>query len=112
MLAFGTSWVLIDVAPELAGLVAAVAVASWLFMMTTVVCYKLDYIGHTGVAQSFSGAHLVLCAVALFTLPPGAASYAALAVAELLLFALVLRVCLSAWRAPEYTFFWRHATAW
>ena len=112
VLVFATSWVLVDWAPGRAGLVAAVAVASWLFMMTTVVCYKLDYIGHTGAAQTFSALHLVLCAVALFTLPTGAVTYTVLAAAELVLFAVVLRVCLSAWRAPEYTFFWRHALAW
>lgn len=93
-------------------LVASVAVASWLFMMTTVLCYKLDYVGKTTLAQSYSAAHLVVCAGAFLLFTPGPMLYSWLAGAELLLFGAALRSCLSHWRSAEYTLFWRHATAW
>ncbi|WP_165372870.1 hypothetical protein [Pengzhenrongella frigida] len=95
-----------------AALVASVAVASWLFMMTTVLCYKLDYAGKTGLAQVYSAAHLVVCGGAFLLLPAGANLYGALLAFEALLFAAALRSCLNHWRSAEYTLFWRHATAW
>ena len=80
--------------------------------MTTVVSYKLDYIGNRRLAQALGGAHLVAC-VALFALvPPGADLYLVLAAVEAVLLAIALHGCFSAWRVPEYTLFWRHATAW
>lgn len=112
LLAFGISWIISSLTPDRADLIAGVATASWLFMMTTVVCYKLDYIGQHWASQGFSAAHLVLCTVAFLAMPTGAAMYFALAGGELVIFLLVLRVCLTAWRTPEYTFFWRHAVAW
>ncbi|MGH3874496.1 MAG: hypothetical protein ACRDSR_23835 [Pseudonocardiaceae bacterium] len=112
VLSFGISWAMSDITPERAGLIAAVATASWLFMMTTVLCYKIDYIGQYRAAQGLSGVHLVLCGVAFLTMPTGPGLYFALAGTELVLFFVVLRVCLMVWRTPEYTFFWRHATAW
>jgi len=93
-------------------LVGSVAVASWLFMMTTVLCYKLDYAGKSGLAQVYSAAHLVVCAGTIMLLPAGANVYGALVLFETVLFVAALRSCLSHWRSAEYTLFWRHATAW
>jgi hypothetical protein len=112
LLSFGISWTLINLTPDHAELIAGVATASWLFMMTTVLCYKIDYIGQHRASQGLSGAHMVACSAAFLVMPAGPGLYFALAGIELLLFFVVLRVCLSAWRTPEYTFFWRHATAW
>lgn len=94
------------------GLVATVAVASWLFMMTTLVCYKLDYIGHRGQAQLFSGVHLLLSVVAFLTLPLGVWLYAGLVAISALVFPAALYSCRQQWRSSDYALFWRHATAW
>jgi len=98
--------------PEVAGLTAAVSVASWAFMMTTVVSYKLDYIGQRGLAQLFGVLHLAACVVAFTVMTPGATLYLVLAGVELVLLALALRSCMQHWGTPEYTLFWRHATSW
>lgn len=111
-LCLAISWFMTDITPEHAGLIAGVAVASWLFMMTTVLCYKIDYIGQHRVSQGLSCAHLILCSAAFLAMPAGPELYFGLAGVELILFFIALRACLAAWRAPEYTFFWRHATAW
>jgi hypothetical protein len=93
-------------------LVAPVALAAWLFLMTTLVCYKLDYIGATSQAQLFSAAHLVICGAAFVLVPAGPQLYSWLVVCEAVLFAVALRTCLAQWKASEYSLFWRHATAW
>jgi hypothetical protein len=98
--------------PEIALLTAAVSVASWGFMMTTVVSYKLDYIGQRMPAQLIGALHLAVCILAFVLLPAGAAVYLALVAAEAVIFLLALRTCLRHWRVPEYTLFWRHATSW
>ena len=94
------------------GLVATVAVASWLFMMTTLVCYKLDYIGHRGQAQLFSGVHLLLSVIVFLTLPLGVWLYAGLVAASALVFPAALYSCRQQWGSSDYALFWRHATAW
>jgi hypothetical protein len=109
---FAISWALAAVEPRRAALIASISVASWLFMMTTLLCYKLDYIGETVLGQLFGGAHFAMCAAAFLLLPAGPVAYFSLAGAELLVFVVVLYVCLKAWRTPEYTLFWRHALAW
>jgi len=101
-----------EVRPGSLPLIAAVAVGSWLFMMITVLCYKLDYIGQSGQAQVLSACHLVGCTLAFLVLPAGASLYVALIVFDVLLFAVALHRCLLHWRLSEYTLFWRHATAW
>ncbi|MGY1733174.1 hypothetical protein ACI798_16810 [Geodermatophilus sp. SYSU D01045] len=98
--------------PRAAGLTAAVAVASWTFMMTTVVSYKLDYVGQRALAQGLGALHLAACVAAFLLLPPGPAVYLALAGVELVLLAVALRSCLRHWGRPEYSLFWRHATSW
>jgi hypothetical protein len=99
-------------APTSAPLVAAVSVASWLFMMNTVLCYKLDYIGQKAQAQAFSAVHLAACLVAFLLLPVGPSLYAWLIGIESLLFVAALQACLAQWSSAEYALFWRHATAW
>lgn len=93
-------------------LVAAVAVASWLFLMTTLLCYKLDYIGQRYHAQLFSAAHLAAAVAVFLLLPAGPALYAWLVVLETGVFVAALRATLNQWRDSEYALFWRHATAW
>ncbi len=100
------------VAPAEVSLVATVTAASWLFMMTTVLCYKLDYIGERRRAQAISAAHLAACALAFAVLPPGTVTYGALIAVEAVLFAVSLRRCIAAWTSSEYQLFWTHATAW
>ncbi|MGY1769965.1 hypothetical protein [Blastococcus sp. SYSU D00813] len=98
--------------PDIAWLTASVSVASWGFMMTTVVSYKLDYIGQRLPAQVYGALHLAACVLAFTLLPAGAPVYLALAAFEAVLLVVALRTCLRHWRVPEYTLFWRHATSW
>jgi hypothetical protein len=112
VLSFVVTAVIAVLRPDAVELTAAVSVASWFFLMNTVLCYKLDYIGQRLPAQLISAAHLVACTTAFLLLPVGAPVYLGLAVFELLLFAVALRSCLQHWQQAEYTLFWRHATAW
>jgi hypothetical protein len=98
--------------PDVAALTAAVSVASWTFMITTVVSYKLDYVGQRRTAQAFGAVHLAACVAAFALLPPGPLVYLVLAAVDLLVFTAALRSCLRHWGSPEYTLFWRHATSW
>lgn len=93
-------------------LVAVVSLASWLFLMTTVACYKLDYVGHVAEAQLFSAAHLLGVLAVFVIFPAGVTAYAWLIVVELIVLAGALHRCLMHWRDSEYALFWRHATAW
>lgn len=98
--------------PSAVALVGTAAVASWLFLMTTLLCYKLDYIGQRRQAQWFSVAHLVMITAAFALLPVGAGLYAWLIAVESVVFAGALCAAVSQWRTSEYALFWRHATAW
>jgi hypothetical protein len=98
--------------PDVLGLVGVVSIASFLFMMTTLACYKLDYIGYKGQAQLFSAIHLLFCVGLFILLPVGVTLYVWLAAAEAVLFAVALYACLREWRTAEDALFWRHATAW
>jgi hypothetical protein len=111
-LAFCVTWIMAGHQPRSVSLAAMVALASWLFMLNTVLCYKLDYIGQSGLAQALSGLHLLVCVGVFLAFPPGASLYGWLAVLEMPVFLLTLVSCLRQWRTPEYTLFWRHATAW
>jgi hypothetical protein len=93
-------------------LVSAVAVASWLFMMTTILCYKLDYIGHKAQAQAISAVHLIGCGAVFALVPVGPGLYLWLIGIELVPFTMSLSSSINNWRAAEYTLFWRNATAW
>lgn len=98
--------------PSTLRLVAAVAVASWLFMMTTLACYKLDYIGQRVTAQCYSALHIASCIIvfAIFSVSP--ALYGLLIVLEAAICAAAIRSVHAHWRSSEYNLFWRHATAW
>lgn len=112
LLSFSISWTVINFTPDHAGLIAGVATASWLFLMITVLCYKIDYIGQHRMSQGLSCAHLIMCSLTFIVMPTGPRLYFALAGIEVSIFFVALWACLTAWRTPEYTFFWRHATAW
>lgn len=98
--------------PGSAPLASAVAVASWAFMMTTVVSYKLDYVGQRTVAQAIGALHLTAVVAAFSLLPSGTAVYLTLAGVEVLLLGVAVRSCMRHWGRPEYSLFWRHATSW
>lgn len=93
-------------------LVVWVAVASCLFVLTTVACYKLDYIGRRGTAQVLSAVHLAGCAAILLLTGPVTTGYALLTVLEAPLAVTAVLLCRANWKASPYTLFWRHATAW
>jgi hypothetical protein len=111
-LALCVTWIMSEHQPRSASLAATVAVASWLFMLNTVLCYKLDYIGQSGLAQALSALHLLACVGVFLVCSPGAGLYGWLAVLEIPVFLVTMVTCLQQWRAPEYTLFWRLATAW
>jgi hypothetical protein len=111
-LAFCVTWIMGEHQPGSVSLAAMVALASWLFMLNTVLCYKLDYIGQSRLAQALSGVHLVVCVGVFLAFSPGASLYGWLTVLEMPVFLVTLASCLRQWRTPEYTLFWRHATAW
>jgi len=112
MIAFFVTWALTVWSPDSVALVASVAVASWLAMMLTLFCYKLDYIGQSATAQRFSAVYLVGCMAAFILLPLGPAPFVALIGFDLVLVAVTLRSTLEHWRSPEYSLFWRYAMAW
>jgi hypothetical protein len=111
-LVFAISWAVTSFRPEDGTLVVAVAVASWMFMLITILTYKLDYIGQRRSAQRWSALHLLLCVAVFVSLPSGSVAYFTLAAVEAVLLVGLQRACLRVWRVPAYTFFWRHATAW
>jgi hypothetical protein len=112
------SLLLEGVAPVNVLLAVAVGVASWAFMILTLLSYELDYIGEKIVPQVLGGIHLALCAAA-FLLVGGiqsaggaALAYGALVVADLVLVGVAWVLYKRHWTQPEYTLFWRHATSW
>jgi hypothetical protein len=86
--------------------------ASWCFVMGSLACYKLAYLGQARLAYGYGALHLVLAAVAFAVSTSGSVAYLMLAAVEVLLVASVLRVCLRDWDQPEFMLFWRHATRW
>jgi hypothetical protein len=112
VMAMGVTLLVAWVRPTSVRLVAVVAVTSWLAMIMTLLCYKLDYIGQSRIAEAFSGCYLVGCVASFFFLPLGIATYLVLIGFAVILVAVTLRATLDHWRSPEYSLFWRHATAW
>jgi len=98
--------------PSSLSLVATVAIASWLFMMTTLACYKLDYIGQRVTAQFYSGLHLLGCIIVFSIFAVSPALYGVLIALETVIFAGAFYSVHAHWRSSEYSLFWRHATAW
>ena len=97
--------------PEHVLLAVAVSVASWTFMMLTLLGYELDYIGEKITAQVLSAVHLLVCVLAFTTLGANGA-YGVLLIADLVLVAVAWGLYKRHWVQPEYTLFWRHATSW
>ncbi|WDF33583.1 hypothetical protein PTW37_01205 [Arthrobacter agilis] len=99
-------------------LAVAVGVASWSFMILTLLSYELDYIGEKLIPQVLGGLHLALCVAAFVligvtqTAGGGAVAYGALVVADLVLVGVAWTLYKRHWTQPEYTLFWRHATSW
>ncbi|MHA7218961.1 hypothetical protein ACX80L_08695 [Arthrobacter sp. MDT1-48-3] len=99
-------------------LAVTVGVASWAFMILTLLSYELDYIGEKALPQVLGGIHLALCVGAFLLVgatqsSAGAAlAYGALVVADLALVAVAWVLYKRHWAQPEYTLFWRHATSW
>lgn len=111
-LVLGLTVVSATLAPSSVGLMAAVAIASWFFMMTTLLCYKLDYIGQRRAAQGYSAVHLGACIAVFSLVDVGAVLYIWLIIIEVLIFSAAARSVRSHWSSSEYNLFWRHATAW
>jgi hypothetical protein len=86
--------------------------ASWCFVMGSLACYKLAYLGQARVAYGYGALHLLLAATAFALSPSGWCAYLALAAVEVLLVTMVLRTCLRDWDQPEFMLFWRHAMRW
>jgi hypothetical protein len=86
--------------------------ASWCFVMGSLACYKLAYLGQARLAYGYGALHLALAAAVFALSPSGSDAYVMLTGAELLLVALVLRACLRDWDKPEFMLFWRHAMRW
>jgi hypothetical protein len=112
VIALAVTGLFAEVHPTSVPLVAAVAISSWLAMILTLLCYKLDYIGQRRTAQTLSGLYLAGCGAAFLFLPLAVAPYVGLIGLDVILVVLTLRSALEHWRSPEYSLFWRHATAW
>lgn len=99
-------------------LTVSVGVASWAFMILTLLSYELDYIGEKVLPQVLGGIHLALCVAAFLlvgvvdTSGGAALAYGALVVADLVLVGVAWTLYKRHWAQPEYTLFWRHATSW
>jgi hypothetical protein len=86
--------------------------ACWCFVMGTLACYKLAYLGRTALAYGYGALHLAITAAAFALSPSGPDVYLALAGVEVVLVTLMLRSCLQGWDRPEFMLFWRHAIKW
>ena len=112
LLSVGTVLYLTVADPAQAWAAGCEMLACWCFVMGSLACYKLAYLGQERLAYSYGAAHLALAAVAFGIGPSGPDVYLALAGAELVLVSLVLRTCLRGWDRPEFMLFWRHAIQW
>lgn len=100
------------IAPSVSLLYAAMAVASIMFLVITVLLYMLDYLGRADLVYRFSGAQLAVEALVILIGPPGPVTYMVLAALSTSMTIVVARSVLNAWRMPEYSLFWRYATEW
>ncbi len=106
------------VAPSYLLLTVAAAIASWGFMVLTLLSYELDFIGEKAAPQILGAVHLAVCLLAflgdgLFSPLTGAVgSYLLLGVVDVILMGVAWLLYKHHWSQPEYTLFWRHATAW
>jgi hypothetical protein len=86
--------------------------ACWCFVMGTLACYKLAYLGRGRLAYGYGALHLAITASAFGLSPSGPEVYLALAGVEVVLVTVMLRSCLRGWDRPEFMLFWRHAVKW
>ncbi|UTT68751.1 hypothetical protein NMQ03_16205 [Arthrobacter sp. DNA4] len=99
-------------------LTVASALASWSFMMLTLLNYELDFIGEKVTPQILGAVHLAVCILAfaggahLIGTSMHSASYLILGAADFVLIAVGWTLYKRHWSQPEYTLFWRHATTW
>jgi hypothetical protein len=118
LLTVSLSVVLAWVAPEQGALATAVAMASWCFLMLTLVAYQLDFIGEKTAPQVVGLLHVAVCATVFLSeslIAEGgflAAAYLILALADAVLLAMAWMLFRHHWDQPEYTLFWRQATSW
>lgn len=100
------------VAPSVSMLYGAMAVASTVFVIITVLLYMLDYVGRTDLVYGFAGANLAIGAAVILIGPPGPGTYVVLAALSACVAIAATRSVLNVWRSPEYSLFWRHAAEW
>lgn len=111
VLTLAASLLLGGLQPENALLAVTVSVASWTFMMLTLLSYELDYIGEKITAQVLGAVHLVAAGLA-FTMLGTTGAYALLLLVDFALVVGAWALYKRHWAKPEYTLFWRHATSW
>ena len=119
LLTLSVSLVMAGVDPSHTLLAVAAAAASWGFMILTLLSYELDFIGEKVTPQILGAAHLAVCVLAFmaggllgtFT-GPATGSYLLLAAVDFVLIGVAWTFYKQHWSQPEYTLFWRHATAW
>jgi hypothetical protein len=110
-LGFGSMVVLGTQNPGSAALLAAIILASWCFVLASLLCYNLAYIGRSALAHIYGAGHILLTAAA-FLAPSPTIAYAGVGLIEAICLAFLVRACFHEWRTPEYSLFWKHATRW
>lgn len=111
LLTLACSLVLEALVPQHAGLAVSIALASWAFMMLTMLGYELDYIGERHMSQILAAIHLLIM-IGAFTVLPSTGAYLMIVIGDITLVAVAWWLYKRAWSQPEYTLFWRHAIAW
>lgn len=96
--------------PAQLGLALVMTTASLVFMMLTLISYKLDYIGDKARAARIGAVHLV-ATLSFLVLPLGAA-YGVLLLVDVVLLVVAYGAAKRQWSQPQYTLFWQHATRW
>ncbi len=109
---FVVVFVVAELAPAGASYAAVVTLTAWFTTMTTLFCYKLEYLNERNIALRISAGHLVACFAIIIALREAMPAYAVLVAVEVVLFVFALRAFTARWRTPEYALFWRHATSW
>ncbi|MFC8302614.1 hypothetical protein ACFUCV_02900 [Specibacter sp. NPDC057265] len=118
LLTLSVSLAMAGVAPVHILLAVAAAMASWGFMVLTLLSYELDFIGEKLTPQIIGAVHLAVCFLAFFSgglvgpFSGAVGSYLLLGAVDIALIGIAWMFYKHHWRQPEYTLFWRHATAW
>ena len=86
--------------------------ASWLMMMCTITCYKIDYAG-AGPRRGACRPSTSACASSPSVVAPtGVRAYVWLGWRQRACSAPALVQCARLWRRPQYSLFWKHAVRW